>query len=336
LIKETLTDLGYKLTDNGDHWRTSALFRNGENEASVQIYKDTGVWIDYGGDNEYRPIEDLLDESGFNGKFDFKPKDNKEQKALISMIEKTFTEKSLDRLVPNFSFYMDRGISEHTLKFFKGGVAMSGQLYGRFVFPIYKRNNLINGFSGRDIMDRDKAPKWKHFCNRKGFVYPFFIPNEEGDLEISDKIEKTKQVILMESIGDALSCYENGIKNIGVTFGLNASPALRCHLMSLDLDSVIISSNNDTDKEVNAGLCSAVKTFLSLSQIMDPSKIFICLPNKNDFGCMNKLDFSKWSKKKEETIKNGPQIKKVIKLAEEMISKKQIPKKYSKVICQIQ
>jgi len=46
-IEEVLTSLGYKLTDRGSYWQTSAVFRDGNNNTAIQIYKDSGVWKDY-------------------------------------------------------------------------------------------------------------------------------------------------------------------------------------------------------------------------------------------------------------------------------------------------
>ena len=58
--KDSLEKLGYQLQDCGNHWRTSALYRNGKNKTAIIIYKDSGVWKDYGGDNESKPIQALV------------------------------------------------------------------------------------------------------------------------------------------------------------------------------------------------------------------------------------------------------------------------------------
>ena len=42
-----LESIGYRLIDCGDHWRSSALYRDGDNPTAVKIYKDTGVWMDF-------------------------------------------------------------------------------------------------------------------------------------------------------------------------------------------------------------------------------------------------------------------------------------------------
>ena len=46
-VKSVLEKLGYRLSDFGDAWRTSALYRGGDNPTALKIYKNTGVWTDY-------------------------------------------------------------------------------------------------------------------------------------------------------------------------------------------------------------------------------------------------------------------------------------------------
>jgi hypothetical protein len=49
--KEILEDLGYTLQDCGSHWRSNAVYRSGKNKTALIIYKDTGVWKDFGADH---------------------------------------------------------------------------------------------------------------------------------------------------------------------------------------------------------------------------------------------------------------------------------------------
>ena len=49
---------------------------------------------------------------------------------------------------------------------------------------------------------------------KKNFIFPFICQEE---------IKKGKNVILVESIGDALSLIEIGIKNVLVLFGVSMS-----------------------------------------------------------------------------------------------------------------
>ena len=98
-----------------------------------------------------------------------------------------------------------------------------------------------------------------------------------------------------------LNLFEHGFKNVFVTFGLDVSPQLICHLMALNVGRVIISFNNDESKPLNAGLTGSLKTYLKLLNYFDVDKLYICLPTKNDFGDMLSEDFTKWSSKCEAT-----------------------------------
>ena len=59
-IKEILQSLGYKLNDNGRYWRTSAVYRGGDNQTSLHIYKDTGCWRDYVAQTPFLSFEKLI------------------------------------------------------------------------------------------------------------------------------------------------------------------------------------------------------------------------------------------------------------------------------------
>ena len=54
-----LESIGYNLIDCGDHWRTQALYRDGDNKTAVKIYKNTGVWMDFVESRGSLPFEAL-------------------------------------------------------------------------------------------------------------------------------------------------------------------------------------------------------------------------------------------------------------------------------------
>ena len=60
-IKQSLIDLGYKLSDRGAYWQTNAIFRNGDNKTAIQIYKDSGVWKDYVQGSKFSPFQRLVE-----------------------------------------------------------------------------------------------------------------------------------------------------------------------------------------------------------------------------------------------------------------------------------
>ena len=63
--------------------------------------------------------------------------------------EKTYDQSCLKRLLPHYDFYLNKNISKLTLLDFKCGLAHSGPMYQRMVFPVLRDDKRIHGFSGR-------------------------------------------------------------------------------------------------------------------------------------------------------------------------------------------
>ena len=338
-IKESLTSLGYKLSDRGKYWQTSAIFRNGDNQTAIQIYKDTGIWKDYVQQTPFMPFVKLLQitlgttdekilKKYIKDPVDFHL-DRKTSTEKLEM-EKIYPEDSLEKLLPHYKFYNDKGISSNTLSFFKGGLATQGHMYQRFVFPIYNQDSNIHGFSGRDMANLENRPKWKHIGIKSKWIYPLYIPSQ-NTFPVLEAIEKEGEIILVESIGDLLNLHENGIKNALSVFGLDISPTLICALVGLSPQKIILSLNNDENKNENTGLNSSVKNYLKLLPHFDYEKIRICLPIKNDFGDMSSSSFDEWKDKKD-SINSAEQRNKIYNLANELLIKNKLPKSFSSKI----
>ena len=113
-VKSVLEKLGYRLSDFGDSWRTSALYRGGDNPTALKVYKNSGVWTDYVDGNKSMPLAALVQKT--LGTSDHKiiseyitteKKDSfqyNKNKSKIQM-EETFPEEALDRLLPHYKFY---------------------------------------------------------------------------------------------------------------------------------------------------------------------------------------------------------------------------------------
>jgi hypothetical protein len=333
-IQEVLQSLGYKLSDRGSYWQTNAIFRNGDNKTALQIYKDTGVWKDYVEDTSFFPFRRLVEATlGTNDKKEISKYIDQEDESLLYSkttaqapkleMEEVYGDIMLDRLLPHYKFYNNKGISTRTLKSLKGGLATSGQLNQRFVFPIINETKQIHGFSGRDMktVEGGNRPKWKHIGKKKNWVYPLHL-----DPETEAQIAKDGYVIIVESIGDLLNLKENGNHNVLVSFGLDISSKLVCSLVSIAPKHIVISFNNDNSQENNRGLDASFKNFLKLLGMFAPEKIKISLPLKNDFGDMSEADFPKW---KEKTIKKieTSQIEEIKAGCKNMIEQNKLPKK---------
>jgi len=337
-IKEILEELGYKLVDRGRYWQSNAAFRNGDNATALQIWKNSGVWRDFVSQSAPLPFSKLLETHlGTNSKtilgkyftddYVSAPKEATQDDRLT--MEKIYEESLLEDLFPHYSFYKRKGISDPVLKFLKGGLATKGQMYQRFVFPIYNEYGQIHGFSGRDMSTRENVPKWKHLGRKTKWIYPYYVEGDKG-FAVQQAIEKHRSVIIVESIGDLLNLLEHGFYNVLVSFGLDISPKLLCHLNSLDVDRIIVSLNNDSDKSTNRGARASVKNYLKLLNHFDFEQLSICLPMKNDFGEMKGEDFVFWSSKCENSVKDNAQS--ILSFAQKMVESKDLPVSLAKNI----
>ena len=299
-----LESIGYELIDCGDHWRTQALYRDGDNKTAVKIYKNTGVWMDFVENRGSKPFEALvkltikdpsqvsaiLGDSLTDQVVTYSPT------AKIDM-EKIYPEESLEKLFPNYNFYLNKKISEETQKKFQVGLAGVGKMYRRMVFPIYNEHKQLIGFSGRKVDDNNNYPKWKHIGRRNNWVYPALNKKTEVDEEIKTK----KEVILVESIGDALALYEQNIKNVLVIFGLSVNNNIVNYLSGYSIDHIYISTNNDKASGENRGFIAGLKSFIKLSKYFNLDSITVKFPPKpyNDFGDahLDGYDLNKWLSK---------------------------------------
>jgi len=292
-VYQILTDLGYKLKDFGKEYRARPLYRDSDNDTVLKIYKDTGHWFDFkeniSGDFSSLVGMTLKLEDPSKAKEWLKDKNfsfNQPKQVSKPLLKSTkkFDIDLLSNLENNHSYWNKRGINNETLSQFKGGVGKAGKMKSRYVFPIFDIKNNIIGFSGRDITNLSKI-KWKHLGEKNDFVYPLFLNSQD--------IEIQKEVILVESIGDMLSLYQTGIKNVLVTFGTSLSLGILNYLLKMDIKKIYISLNNDSNKN-NAGNIGAEKTYSRLKRYFDDKQLKIALPTKKDFGEMNKEEILQW------------------------------------------
>lgn len=298
-IESSLLELGYQLKDFGNHWRCNAVYRSGNNPLSLMVYKDTGVWRDFVENKAPMPFKKLV-ELTLNTKdhniiskyvnYDSVQPEVYEKKEKLEM-EKIYPDDCLKKLFPNYSFYSKRNIPEDVQKMYKCGLASSGKMYRRIVFPVYNSYNQIYGFTGRRLDEDSDSPKWKHIGLKNNWIYPANIPNFP---------EINNEVFLVESIGDSMALTANGFVNNLVTFGLDCSSSLLNFLISKDLKTIYISTNNDSGADKNRGLIAAIKIMIKLSSFFDLNILKIKPPLMNDFGEMqssdNSLIFCEWNK----------------------------------------
>lgn len=298
-----LKEIGYRLEDRGSYWQTAAIFRNGDNKTSIRIYKDTGVWSDFVEGQKPLPFELLLKKTlktnDISKYLDGSKVTNIIYKKIEKLLkeEKTYSDQCLKKLLPDRQYFESRGIPAWVQKEYQCGLATSGKLYQRIVFPIRRSDNNIHGFIGRKVLQNNESPKWLNFGKTADWFYPYF--SVDG---VQEQIKHENLVFVVESIGDSMSLYRSGVKNNIVCFTNNIQPKITSRLSNLGTN-IALSFNNDEGQ--NRGFDGALSSLIKLSDTVDLDKIWFCPPPREDFGIMsdeevrswrNSLDFSKSSK----------------------------------------
>lgn len=215
---------------------------------------------------------------------------------------KYYPEELLAKLIPDYNYWINRGIPQNILSQFDGGMASSdekGKLQNRYVFAVRDKSDKIVGWAGRLIDYSDFAPKWKIIGAKKSFIFPARKLSE-------DAIKQSKIAIFLESIGDCLSLMKHGICNTKVMFGVRPSSQLIGYLISLGVKTVVISTNNDSAKN-NVGNDAAIRIKNQLSHYFNIDNIHIILPQAKDFGIESEEKILEF-KKKLEVLQNGCKV----------------------------
>jgi len=291
-IRDTLIELGYSVVDNGREFRARPIYRDSGNSSSLMVKKDNGFWIDYGSNSRgYLPelvqislglkdiseAKDWLKGRGYST--------SKAKAANFSHIKecRIFPEEYVEVLEPDHSYWIDRGITKETIELFKGGVCDKGKMKNRYVFPIFNSKDKLIGYTGRHL--HNKKPKWMHRGDKSYWKYP---------LQFNFKyIKNNKSVIIVESIGDMLSLWDAGIKNVMVAFGLDISKHIINTLIRIQADKIIISLNNGYENG-NVGNEASEKQKGRLLKYFNSDQVKIELPSKNDFGEMSQNEIVSW------------------------------------------
>lgn len=296
-VKSVLHEMGYVLIDKGTNYRSRPIYRDSDSADVLSIEKNTGRWYDFkervGGS-----LEDLvkitLKLSNSNEVKDWLSKKSitinstEEVKPVIEE-PKTYPKEYLTKLLPEHEYWTNRGVSLETLNTFRGGYVKTGKMAARYVFPIFDSKEEIVGFAGRDTINNlEDRPKWKLLGRKTNWCYPLLINK--------NIIKEEKHVYLVESIGDMLSLWDAGVKNVIVTFGLDLSSKVINYLLKIDIDKIVISFNNDSDKN-DAGNEAAKEAYKKLINYFDSKQITVKLPSKKDFGEMTKQEIIQWKNK---------------------------------------
>src|SRR6478736_10275498 len=160
------------------------------------------------------------------------------KKAEIIDMPPEFDARDIQNLTPSFKFYHNKGIKTETLETFKAGFCHGGKYNLRIVFPIFDNDKII-GVAARDAANRDYAPKWK-LSKKENFVYPLFVSRPY--------ILEKRSVVLVESVGDMLNLWQNGVRNVLVVFGISLSKKMERTLISLNPSKIYLALNKDQNE----------------------------------------------------------------------------------------
>ena len=305
MIRDVLEELGYRLSDDGGFWRTSSDYRAGSTKTSLRINKENGNWQDFGNDS-YGNLFDLIkltlglkdsreSMKWLDGKYNLNEIKPSKPKMKVS---KVFDRSVLSNLFPNYTHYLthQNPIREEVLKEFECGLATTGKLRNRICFPIicHENQDEILGFCGRDVTGH-QIVKWKIINPKFDWQYPRFLSEKY--------IEKLDEVIIVESIGDAISLWNAGVKNVLVSFGIILTKGMIKALLELNPKRITIALNNEPENG-NKGLVAAEKFKTKLLKIFDDDRVILFLPTGEDFGAMTESEVSDWNKSKEEHLKS--------------------------------
>jgi hypothetical protein len=277
--------LGYKPVDNGGYYRMPATYRGGDNKTSLSVNKKTGMWKDFvtGASGTLKQLVDLhnriIDVSILDASDNIAAKRGNQD----MRVEKTYSKDILKELVPHYDFFLNRGISEKTLKEFNVGFAHKGKLNRRNIIPIFSidSDEFIIGFTGRYY--HEKVPlgiiKYKHLGRKDSYIWP---GNKSKPF-----IKASGEVYLVESPMCCLALWEVGIKNTLCLFGLSLSSKLLSYIIAQNPKKIFICTNNE---ESGRGNAAAMKIKEKLLKFFNPESIIVKLPSDKDFSKMLELD----------------------------------------------
>ena len=281
-VEEILTQIGYDLTNRGNYFTCRANYRQGQNEGSMAIYPDSNLVVDFVEGTKFS-IETLISKT-LNLGSEHKVKEWLKSKNVIINVEKEpmietpqiFPETWISELIPDHSYWLNRGISKEVLEEFKGGVCVNSRMKDRYVIGIRDSQNQLIGLQGRTL--KDKNPKYKILGCKNEFLFPLHLNTED--------IKKKNEIILVEGIGCAFSLFMAGIRNCMVIFGVGLSNQQLTEIIKINPRKIIISTNNDASDGGTAGNEAARKIGSRLLKFFDKRQVEVRLPILKDINLL--------------------------------------------------
>lgn len=195
------------------------------------------------------------------------------EKKIKVMEEKIYPEMDLKKLLRT-DFYLKRGFSQETVNSFYHGLAESGSLRCRVVFPIRNAKGFIIAYSGRwagqekiidgkvvCFNDAREVPKWKHTSFKKSDnLYNFNVAK--------DLIEK--EIIIVESIGNVMRWWEAGFKNVVACMGSSLSSKHTSMLIGKTQRVILAFDNDDAGIKASQNSIKRLEHYVNSIELSPP------------------------------------------------------------------
>ena len=158
-------------------------------------------------------------------------------------VDKVYPEEMLARLVPDYHYWVGRGISEEVVRRMEGGLVPRDErnkLSGYFTFPVRDDKRRIIGWASRLVDEASFGPKHKHLVKTGRCVFPIHVAGEA--------IRTSRKVVLVEGLADLMTLQTVGMWNVLAVLGLNFNARILGFLVSVNPRAIVISTNADTER----------------------------------------------------------------------------------------
>ncbi len=307
-IESILTKLNINFKRSGKWLTASCSVHNGDNRGAFAFCTHTNKWVcftqhcqqDCGNDilGLVRGVLSLNRAEAYNWLI--------ENIDDVEYIPKEKEEEREDRIYPDYcvkklfrtDFYLKRGFSQPTVEAFEHGIAQSKAMRNRVVFPIRDEKGLIRGFSGRWALKETQVerkgemkticvtdagtevPKWRHTSFKKTrYCYRL----REAQEFCKDEL------IVVESIGNAMRFYDAGFKNCIACMGSFISLQQANLIMNNTKTAILAFDNDKAGKAAEESSRKLLEPFLNLKTIWTPEgEDWATLTNEQVLNIWNK------------------------------------------------
>lgn len=159
-------------------------------------------------------------------------------------------------------YFLTRGYSALTLKYFGVGYADDGQLAGRLTIPVRDENNNLVMIAGRDPMYRDGDPNGKKYKNWWGSDKTSILYNLNNV-----KLQGTSEIWIVEGYCCVWRAFDFGLRNVVACMGNALSKKQIKLLLSYATDVVVALDNDAAGEQGKQSLIERIGDLVNLYEV---------------------------------------------------------------------